>query len=432
MSPASIGLGDAVAFGVVLLCLYLIVLYYSGKTVALQRWVAFLFCMAMIWSLFGVGKRLYIDQVFPPVDAVRHDREARQVAAALRQGSLGSVVGRIAPGNRAYQVGLGIFYALTGASELVAYLVNGGLAFWALVAFLSILARVSGVVRLPFWIVILVAALPSALFWSTTNLKEGCMLWGICMMLEVTPFYQSRALVRELAVSPGRSDRLPLVPFIAGAVVTCSLRPHIAIAWLGGILAGIGIWQRRLKVTIACAAGGLLGMILFANLAPDLTARILTGEAISGLEDFYQRREGLGVSAISFGERGPLPLLSGLPLIFLRPYPFEISNVTGLFAGLEIWTLSLIGLIGWVLTRDRLRALQTPFVITLLVTTLLIALEFSYMYNLGLMVRQRLQILPAVVGLALFPYLIGSSKGPLLIRLQSHRGVGETSDGQDN
>ena len=92
-----------------------------------------------------------------------------------------------------------------------------------------------------------------------------------------------------------------------------------------------------------------------------------------------------------------------MTLIFLRPYPTEIHNVLAFFAGLETWILSGLALIGWFLLRRRFEALTTPFVITLMVATLIIAFQFTYVYNMGLLVRHRLQVLPAVVGLAVFP-----------------------------
>ena len=112
-----------------------------------------------------------------------------------------------------------------------------------------------------------------------------------------------------------------------------------------------------------------------------------------------------------------IPILSGLTLIFLRPYPTEIHNAVAFFAALEIWILSCLALIGWLLLRRRSEALTTPFVITLMVTTLIIAFLFTYMYNMGLLVRQRLQVLPAVVGLAVFPYLIRTGVRQGLVRV---------------
>ncbi len=88
-----------------------------------------------------------------------------------------------------------------------------------------------------------------------------------------------------------------------------------------------------------------------------------------------------------------------------------------LLAGLEIWILSFVGAIGWLFQRDRWKLLVTPFVTTLLVATFLIAFEFSYMYNMGLLVRQRLQILPAVLCLAVLPYLIETGKTQIKVRL---------------
>ena len=112
-------LGDVVGFGVVLLCLYLVVLYYCQKSVALRRWLPLLFLMAIVWCLCGVTRKLYVDEFLPPIDARGHELAARKVAVELNEGKFDEVLAGLTPGNRAYQVALGGFYWLTGASELV-------------------------------------------------------------------------------------------------------------------------------------------------------------------------------------------------------------------------------------------------------------------------------------------------------------------------
>ena len=412
-------LGDVVGFGVVLLCLYLVVLYYCQKSVALRRWLPLLFLMAIVWCLCGVTRKLYVDEFLPPIDARGHELAARKVAVELNEGKFDEVLAGLTPGNRAYQVALGGFYWLTGASELVTYLINGGLACWGLVALLYVMVRASGCQMLPFWVVVLVGFLPSGICWSTTNLKEGPMLWAICMILQAAANPGSGSSQSQLGptVMGDRSRRSSLISFFLGAIVASILRPHIAIAWVAGIMAGVGLWERRIKTTVAGGLGLVLGVILLNYLAPEMMAQLVEGDVLEELQESYESRAHLGASAISYGGEGPIPILSGLTLIFLRPYPTEIHNAVAFFAALEIWILSCLALIGWLLLRRRSEALTTPFVITLMVTTLIIAFLFTYMYNMGLLVRQRLQVLPAVVGLAVFPYLIRTGVRQGLVRV---------------
>ena len=300
-TPAVV-LGDVVGFGVVLLCLYLVVLYYCQKSVVLRRWLPLLFLMALVWCLYGVTRNLYVDKLFPPKDGRTHEFAARKVAAELNEGRFDDVLAGLTPGNRAYQVGLGGFYWLTGASELVTYLINGGLACWGLVSLLYLLVRVGGCQRLPFWVVVLVGFLPSGIFWSTTNLKEGPMLWAICMMLQAAAYPRSGSSQSQLGPTlMGDRSRMSSLSFLVGAIVASILRPHIAIAWVAGIMAGVGVLERRIKTTVAGGLGLVLGVILLIYLAPEMTGWLVEGDLLEGLEESYERRAHLGGSAISYG-----------------------------------------------------------------------------------------------------------------------------------
>jgi hypothetical protein len=90
--------------------------------------------------------------------------------------------------------------------------------------------------------------------------------------------------------------------------------------------------------------------------------------------------------------------------VLFRPFPFEVSDVTGLAASFE--GLFLIGLL--VLSRNRIRSIPrllrtTPYLTYSLTYLVVFVFAFSSFANFGILSRQRVQAIPFLLVLIALP-----------------------------
>lgn len=400
---------------VLLTCVYLAILSIALQVAtvticarhrALWSWRGILRLVAFAWLAMAVAKKAYIDEIFPPADGMWHETIAREVADQLTTGRYAEAFSSFAIGNPAYEFVLGTFYALTGAPEVVTYAINGAFAFSGLLLLLEVLCRQTNCARLPALVVLIFGLLPSALLWTTTNLKEGPILWGICAMCYWT------------IPAAGNGRRPSRVLPVLGLLVVMMMRPHIAMAWLLAIGAGVMLHTRRFGLLFATAAGAVMSIWLLSVLRPATFEEALSDGATTALSNQYEELSSLDMGRAPISGSSPIPVVSGLALILFRPWPTETQTVDAFFAGLEVWTLAALGLFGWVVARDRRRLCLHPGLVTNIVLLLLMGFYFSYMYNMGLAVRQRLMCFPAVLAIYVWPLLTRYQSSIALTRRQ--------------
>jgi hypothetical protein len=378
--------------------LLLLVEHTCVRVPAFRRWRQVMRLSALLWLAISVLKKLYIDSLFPPGDAVLHDAIARDIAELLNAGQFTEAFEYFGFGNPAYRFVVGVFYALTAAPEVVVYAINGGLAFWGMLALLEAICKHSECSRLPGSVVVPCLFLPSSFLWATSNLKEGVVLWGICMMFSWTLPRQ------KLHMKMPR--KLPVVGMLAVGLV----RPHIALIWIVTINL-LATWRaRKIGLFIATGVGALVCVFFLKQAAPALF-EAATGEGIaSTLGGRYEHLTTSGNLASShFLDKSPTPVWTGLMLILFRPWPWEVRQVGELLAGVEVWALASLGVFAWIRVPRKLEALKHPSAISLLVCLVLFGFFFTYMYNMGLVVRQRLMAFPAVWFLYSWPTVLALS-----------------------
>jgi len=354
----------------------------------------YLAVLAVLWCAMAIAKKYYVDDVFPPSDALEHEAIARDFSQLFREGRIIEAVSQFSVGNPAYQFAAGIFYACTGAPEVILYTVNGALGFWGLLGLLDILCRQTGCSRIPVSVVTVTLLLPSPLFWTTTNLKEGPVLWGICMLLYLT--------VPRTRRTPRASRVLPML----GLLVTALLRPHIAAALLVAIMAGAMVDRKRIGLFVISITGVMASIVFLGTLTPQLFENAARDGLTTTLADRYDTLSiDDRIGGTNLNGNTPIPVLSGLVLILFRPWPAEVHALASLLVGLEMWGLAAFGLFQWTHTRRRLRLLMRPAIVTHIVALLLLGFYFSYMYNMGLVVRQRVMCFPAILTIYTWPLL---------------------------
>lgn len=383
------------AFGllVVLLWMRALVDRACQRTPALCHSQKTLYQLCLLWVVVSFLKVVVIDDIIPPLDSRTHDRTARLIAEYLSDGEFAQASWYFGARNDGFRFFLGVFYALTGAPSGVVYGINGALAFWGLLSLLEICVCTTQAPRVPGWAVVMICASPTALFWTTMVTKEGPMLWAICMMLRLS--FKSKLVARREG---------SFFPFL-GFAVTAFLRPHIGAAWLAAIGAGIAIREMRVSVAITSLVGVAGAMAALQIVMPDVVERFQDEGVVSTMEERYEERNDIGGSAIQYAGGTPIPVLDGLLLILFRPYPTEIFNLASLMSGAEVWLIMAIMINKWFRVPGRLKLLFSPAVLTHIAALLLLSIFFTYLYNMGLMVRQRLQCFPAMLALVALPLL---------------------------
>lgn len=384
----------AAYWAAIFVLLQLLVVKICSRNIPLKPWENSLRVMAMVWCVFALFKKAYLDELLPPIDALYHETIAREVANLLREFRFSEAMSYFGIGNQAYRFLLGVLYAVTSAPKVVTYTVNGALAFWAMLSLLEVMCIHSGCRRLPMVTVYSCMMLPSSLLWTTANLKEGPVLWGICMMLYLTC---------QTLLPANQSKRgMPLL----GMLVLGLLRPHIAMLWFVTLSIVSMLRSKQKGLVILTGAGALAGMLLLRTAAPLLfEASMSDGIAASMSVRYETMTDNDNLVSHSFVNAKPTPVLTGLQLIMFRPWPTEVKGVGELLAGTEMWLLSSIGLGAWCRLSNRIRQFNNPTVLAMAFGLLLFGFFFSYMYNMGLVVRQRLMAYPALLFIYFWPTL---------------------------
>ena len=375
-----------------------------ARNPALRPWQWLVGCTAVLWVVMPVLKKCYIDELFPPSDAIIHEDIARYIADRLSVGDFREAMSYFSIGNPAYRFVVGCFYAVSSAEEVVVYTINAAFGFHGMLAMLELLCMHSGQRKLSMSAVLVFTLLPSGLLWTSSNLKEGPVLWAGCMLLYWIMGQQHRA----------RASRgFPVL----GIVVLVLFRPHIACVWLATVMFVALIRNRNYGVVASVCVAFVVGAFLLKVAAPDIYS-IATSQGISTtLNDRYDDLTSSSRhSSKHFSNSKPILVYTGLTLISLRPWPGEIGSPGELSAALEVWFLALLGLWNWRHLSKAGACLRDPSLLGLLVGLLLFGFFFSYMYNMGLVVRQRLMAMPALLLVYYWPTMVSA---PITRRVRS-------------
>lgn len=297
--------------------------------------------------------------------------------------------------NQAYDAYLAWLNYLTGATATSAVVIN---AFFGFLGGLT-LARVfvTGFVYvrgIEYWLYFVIF-FPSTVFWTTSNMKEGFMYWSVCQIISLMP-----AISHREAISVRFSS-------LAGVAVGAILRPHVCAAWLMSCGA-VELLQRGkrmlfvllLIVAIPLTLGGLQRITGAEVTSPELVVQRLS-ERASGLSDPTQG------SHIDYGPGGSMFFVSGFTAVFFRPFPWEIRSTRTFISSIETWALTILITAGWFKAGrvQRRWLLRMPIIRASVLAIIAFSVMFSYLPNEGLLVRQRIQVVPGLMALAFFPFI---------------------------
>jgi hypothetical protein len=192
-----------------------------------------------------------------------------------------------------------------------------------------------------------------------------------------------------------------LILLAGGLVGAAVIRTHVATLLVGAIVGGIflargptvtGARIRRIAIMVA----GVAAVAVVVSLATERLGLELSQESLDPFLNEIARRTDQGGSAVS-GE--PIISLGDVPQgvlrVMFRPLLFELGAPLAIASGLESTLLLLLFL--WKLPRmvGNWRLLRTyPYLMTALLYVIGFIVVFSPVLNLGILTRQRTQVLP--------------------------------------
>lgn len=280
----------------------------------------------------------------------------------------------------------GLVELISGRSILASFMVFSWFGFFGLWAIVAAVRRALPEVNIRLY-AILVFFLPTSLFWSSALGKDAWMLLGIGLFA---------AGAARLFTAQARG----LVFLIAGGFATGMVRPHVTFLLLAAFSIAYTVARGRrgralspilTMVTIALIAAG-------AALASDPLQELLpkSEEGITAVLEQTENQSSIGGSEIEVERpNSPLEYPQAFFTVMFRPMPYEARSATQFLSALE----SLVLFAAVIVWRRRIysavgRILTVPFLRFSVLYTLAFAFAWSSIGNLGIMARQRVQVLP--------------------------------------
>ena len=333
-------------------------------------------------------------------DAATYHEGGVIVAERFRAGNYDSGLDSLT-GVNFIQLLAGILYTIIGPTKFGGYLFFSWLGFLGLFFFYRAFTiavpegRARTYARFVFF-------LPSLAFWPSSIGKEAWMM----LALGVAAFGAARVL-------SGRTWRGLLITGL-GMWMAALVRPHMGA--LLGVALALGYLLRRprpdLRQLAPIAKGlSMAALALVATVAVVRAERFLkvhgvdTDRGLAGAQRSLVTRTSTGGSYFPPSIlQSPTQAPNAVLTVLFRPLPLEAHNPQALVASLENSFLLLFTLvrIPWGLAALRSMRRQ-PYVALALVYTAMFIVAFSSFANFGLLVRERVQVLPFFVALLCIP-----------------------------
>lgn len=275
----------------------------------------------------------------------------------------------------------------------------GGFFLFATIAFIGQLFmyaafRRSHMPRRLKWYAMALFFIPAITYWPASLGKESLMFLGIGMAAYGSArFFDSGGLRPLLYLAPGLALAGAIRPHVA-ALMVGSLAVTLVVAKLRTNRTTLPSWQRWLAVLLVG-----VGSVLATTIAAREFNIDFAGDVETEVNDFVSNLEGNtggGGSAVSGGAvRGIGDIPAATLRVLFRPLPFEAHNAPALASAIE--SAAILTVIIWRLPKilKNLRYLRRDsYVLMSSVMTAGFIVVFSPFLNLGLMARQRSQILP--------------------------------------
>ncbi|WP_431677608.1 hypothetical protein [Kitasatospora sp. KL5] len=301
----------------------------------------------------------------------------------------------------------GVVYAITGPSLVGGFLVFSWFGFWGLLLFWRALqiafpeADSRRYAKLVFF-------LPSLLFWPSSIGKDAWMMF----CLGLTTYGVARLLDRRFGA---------FLCIALGSLGTAMVRPHVTVLAGAGLTVAYVLRRRPqqvsalgpLRTILTVAVLGVMVMLMLQQVSTFFGTSGTGGDSVNQVLSETSRRTSQGGSVINQGaadEESPQVSLNpaGLPVavisVLFRPFPFEASNIQNLVQSVECFALLVMFIRSWPrLSQVPRWFLRRSYIAFTLVYSLLFCWAFSTINNMGILSRERVQVLPLVLVLLAVP-----------------------------
>lgn len=307
----------------------------------------------------------------------------------------------------------GVIYTITGPSLVGGFLVFSWLGFWGLLLFWRALqiafpeADTRRYAKLVFF-------LPSLLFWPSSIGKDAWMMF----CLGLTTYGVARLLDRRFGA---------FVCIAVGSLGTAMVRPHVTVLVGAGLTVAYVLRKRPKQVSALGPLRMVVTVVVLGAMVMLMLQQVNTffgtsggGDSVNQVLAETSRRTSQGNSVINQpAAEDAAPAFSlnpaGLPVavvsVLFRPFPFEASNLQSLFQSVECFALLVMFVRSWPRLRQLPRlSVQRSYIAFTLVYSLLFCWAFSTINNLGILSRERVQVLPLVLVLLAVPRPEGSRR----------------------
>ncbi|MEU9133591.1 hypothetical protein AB0D08_36810 [Kitasatospora sp. NPDC048540] len=301
----------------------------------------------------------------------------------------------------------GVVYAITGPTLIGGFLVFSWMGFWGLLLFWRAVqiafpeADSRRYAKLVFF-------LPSLLFWPSSIGKDAWMM----LCLGLTTYGVARLLDRRFGA---------FVCIALGSLGTAMVRPHVTVLAGAGLSVAYVLRKRPqqvsalgpLRTILSVVVMGAGVMLMLQQVSTFFGTEGANGDSLNHVLSETSRRTSQGSSVINAAPADDVaPQFSlnpsGLPVavisVLFRPFPFEASNIQNLIQSVECFALLIMFIRGWPHLRQLPRLfLQRSYIAYTVVYTLLFCWAFSTINNMGILSRERVQVLPLFLVLLAVP-----------------------------
>jgi len=394
------GFGLLVAFGAsgaaIILMIGLGILSISavGRTMRREvdeKWLASWIVIGFVAKVAGTYARYYmVMYLYGAGDSLRYYSAAVQMAEIWKTGSIPPLSGSGSLGTQVVEATTGGLFAIATPSLL------GGFVLFAMISYLGQLGLYAAFRRWaqphqlkPYAFLVLI--LPTYAFWPSSIGKDALVV----LFLGLAAYSVSRLLesfelrwVLPVGLSLGG---LGLIRIHVAALVALALVGAVVVSKLrigAGVLA-----KGRKFITFAGAAAAV---VVAVSLIPDIVGLELSsaGDIAPFTEEITRRTSEDGTVASGNPVRSVVDVPAAMALVLFRPFIFEATQVQHLLAAAETTFILLLTI--WKLPamiRSWGQWRRNGYLVFCTLYTVGFAIVFSVVRNLGIIARQRGQVL---------------------------------------
>jgi hypothetical protein len=363
------------------------------------KWLVTWVTVGFIAKMVGTFARYYMVMVlYGAGDSLRYYSVAVRLAEDWRSGQIPALTGNGSLGTQVVEAATGALFAIATPSLL------GGFVLYAMISYLGQLGFYAAFRR---WAqphqlkpyAFLVLFLPTYAFWPSSIGKDALVV----LFLGVVAYFISRLL-------EGFEFRW-VIPVAACLGALGLIRIHIAALGAIALVATVIVSKLRIGAGLPAKtrkfltfAGAAAAVFLAVSLIPDIVGLELSDpdDIVPFTTEIARRTSEDGTVASGNPVRSLVDVPAAVVLVLFRPFVFEATELQHLMAAAETTLILLLSI--WKLPamiRNWGQWRRNGYLVFCTFYTLAFAIAFSVVRNLGIIARQRGQVLAFFLALVI-------------------------------